>query len=142
MTSSTLMIPPTVRPRLREGFYVRLRDLGTEHSTFALADDGPHDVLIQTRAQLERVWRLLDKIGWTDDEDARTLALSVVGEDGSTVIGVTEFMVSLLDGWLTELDPADPCKRDRTDELQVMRLFAAHARDAVKATTDNGAHER
>jgi hypothetical protein len=138
--TSTLTIPPAIRPLLREGLYVRLGDLGTEHSSFALAGGRKHEALIQTRTQLERAWRLLDKIGWTNNQDARVLALSI-GEDGAIVLGAIEFMVSLLNGWLAEMDPADPRKPDRADELQVTRLFAAHTRNAVEATTDNGAYE-
>jgi hypothetical protein len=43
--TSTLTIPPAIRPLLREGLYARLGDLGTEHSSFALAGDRKHEAL-------------------------------------------------------------------------------------------------
>jgi hypothetical protein len=139
MMSSTLMIPPTVQTRLREGLFVRLGDLGIAHSTFARVHNREHEAIAETRRQLEGVWRLLDKIGWIDGDDAQMLTLSVATEEGAMVLAVMDFMVSLLAEWLDEMDPADPRKPERADELRVMRLFVGHTRHTVRAMVDGGA---
>ncbi len=118
--STTHVIPALVVPRVREGTYTRVHDLGdalVDGSRRALRDDDP-SVLLRTREQLDATWRLLDAIGWRTAED-RAVAVVVYSEHLAAVLTAVEEMLPMMAGWIAH----DP-KPGREQEYRALSEFA------------------
>jgi hypothetical protein len=122
--STTHVIPALVVPRVREGTYTRIHDLGdalVDGSRRANRDDDPA-ALLKLREQLDGVWRLLDAIGWRTAEDHAVVV--VYAEHMAAVRAAVEEMLPLMAEWLAD----DPDKPGREQEYQALSEFAATLR--------------
>jgi len=118
--STTHVIPALVVPRVREGTYTRIHDLGdalVDGSRRANCDDDP-SALVKLREQLDGVWRLLDAIGWRHADDHA--AVAVYSEHMAAVLAAVEEMLPLMAEWIVD----DPGKPGREQEYRAVGEFA------------------
>jgi len=128
-TVHTLMIPPTLIERVREGVYGLLVVAAEDITRSAHAHTQPEP---ETRPQLDRAWTLLNWLGWiAHDEDVERMLELPVAEHGETLLAALDVTTRLLAEWLDDTDPDDPQKPRKADELQLMRQFHRRAQHAV-----------
>jgi len=125
---ATLMIPPTLLVRVREGAYglVAAASEDIDQSARACVEPEP-----ESRPKLEAAWGLLDAIGWSDEQDTEAIIELPLIEHGATLLAAVEDILPLMAGWLDELDPADERRAERADELRLLRQLHAQVRRAV-----------
>jgi hypothetical protein len=127
-TTDALVIPGVLLRRVREGAYGVLAAAADEISRSAYAQVPPEP---ETRPQLERAWELLRRLE-TADSNAGTLLELSVEEHGATLLAAVDVMIPLLSEWLDDLDPADPRRPAKADELRLMHEFHALAQRAIQ----------
>jgi hypothetical protein len=118
--AKTLIVPPNLVVRVREGTYGLL-------AAAAEATVGPAHVHEQpeptSRAGLEHALAMLDRLGWTSDQDTgRAIALDPGHR--TALHAAIEVQLPLLAQWLGDLDPDDRSRPDRAEELRLIRQFA------------------
>jgi len=125
---ATLMIPPTLLVRVREGAYglVGAASEDIEQSARACVELEP-----ASRPKLDAAWGLLNAIGWSDEQDTGAIIELPLIEHGTTLLAAIEDILPLMAGWLDELDPADARRAERADELRLLRQLHAQVRRAV-----------
>jgi hypothetical protein len=126
--SSTLMIPPAVVPRLREGALAHLETLGERISTATWYQE-------QCEALFERVeeqWALLDVIGWSVEEDTGETIEADIASIGKAIKFVADDMTVSMVRWLGEMDEDELERPARAEELRLMQQFRIQARGATK----------
>jgi hypothetical protein len=125
---ATLMIPPTLLVRVREGAYglVGTASEDIEQSARACVEPEP-----KSRPKLEAAWGLLDAIGWNDEQDTGAITELTIIQHGATLLAAIEDILPLMAGWLDELDPADERRAERADESRLLRQLHAQVRRAV-----------
>jgi len=125
---ATLMIPPTLLVRVREGAYGLVAAASEDFDQSARACVEPEP---ESRPKLEAAWGLLDAIGWSDEQDTEAIIELPLIEHGATLLAAVEDILPLMAGWLDELDPADERRAERADELRLLRQLHAQVRRAV-----------
>jgi hypothetical protein len=105
--STTVTIPADVIPDVREGLY-GLLGVAADRIGSCLAHpdrDAMVDGFIESRSQLERVFPLLDLVGWSTRDDH---SVDVdVAEHGRMVKDAVEGYLPLLETWEAEADDTD-----------------------------------
>jgi hypothetical protein len=125
--SSTLRIPPTVVPRLREGAVALLTRLGDQFSDATWYPEQCKPLYEQVQEQ----WRLLDAIGWSDEDDTGEMVEVDVASIGKPLRLAVDEMTPSLEQWLGEMGEDDPERPARADELRLMQQFQAQVRRAT-----------
>lgn len=125
--STTIPIPFAVARRLREGAQSAMRSLGDELE--CAVDDPP--VFERLHNRLRGNWRLLDTIGWSDEDDEDGEDAIDLSEHSSALLGALAVIVPMLAKWVTELDDDDQEKLARQDEYRLLRDFGAQARRGI-----------
>ena len=126
--SSTLMIPPAVVPRVREGAVALLTQLGAELSDATWYPEQCEPLYQQVQEQ----WALLDVIGWADDDDHGETIEADVASIGKPLRLAVDEMTPSLKQWLGEMDEHEPARPARAEELRLMQQFRIQVRRAVK----------
>jgi len=126
--SSTLMIPPAVVPRVREGALAHLETLGERIST-ATWDQEKCEALFE---RVEEQWALLDVIGWSVEEDTGEMIEAGIASVGKAVKFVADDMTVSMVRWFGEMDDDDPDRPARAEELRLMQQFRVQVRRATK----------
>jgi hypothetical protein len=124
----TLIVPPQVIPRLREGANLQLAHAAYEIASSALAVNKEAPPL-EDRRYMARLWALLDAIGWSGAV-AGPVELDL-GEHSPALLIAAGQIEPQLQEWLAEMPDEDERKSGRTDELHAVQQFADAARRAV-----------
>lgn len=124
--SSTLMVPPTVVPRLREGAFALLMRLGEQLSDATWYPEQCEPLYLQVQEQ----WAMLDVIGWADEDDDGEM-IEAIASIGKPLKLAVEEMTPSLEQWLWEMDEDDPTRPERAEELRLMQQFRAQIRAAT-----------
>jgi hypothetical protein len=117
--SSTLMIPPAVVPRLREGALSLLTSLGAELSDATWYPEKCRPLYEQVQEQ----WAMLDVIGWSDEDDTGETVEADIASVGKPLQVAVDEMAPSLAQWLGEMDDDDPERPARADELRLVQQF-------------------
>ena len=125
--SSTLMIPPVVVPRVREGAVALLTQLGEELSDATWYPEQCEPLYEQVQEQ----WALLDAIGWSDEDDTGEMVEADVASIGKPLKRAVDEMAPSLAQWLGEMDADDPERPARADELRLVQQFQTQVRAVV-----------
>jgi hypothetical protein len=125
--SSTLMIPPAVVPRLREGAVALLTSLGAELSDATWYPEQCEPLYEQVQEQ----WRLLDAIGWSDEDDTGEMIEADIASIGKPLRVAVDEMAPSLAQWLGEMDADDAERPARADELRLVQQFQIIAHRAT-----------
>jgi hypothetical protein len=130
MDSSILTVPQEVIPRLREGVRLQLAH-GAEAVHREVAAWPKGEPPLAGRALMDSAWSVIDLIGWTGDVPG-SIELDLA-ENGAVLLAAVEQIVPLVEGWLDELDPVDPRREQRADELRLLLQFQVQVRGVVGA---------
>jgi hypothetical protein len=125
----TLIVPPQVISRLREGAHLQLAHAAYEIASSATAwhkDTAPHE----EHHMMEQLWTLLETIGWAGAVPG-PVELDLATHSLALLIAIGEIEPNLLE-WLAEMPDEDKRKPGRTDELHAVQQFADTARRAVE----------
>ncbi|HTD09547.1 MAG TPA: hypothetical protein VK680_11705 [Solirubrobacteraceae bacterium] len=125
----TLIVPPQVISRLREGAHLQLANAAYEIASSATAwhkDAAPHE----EHYKMEQLWTLLDAIGWAGAVPG-PVELDLATHSLALLVAIGEIEPNLLE-WLAEMPDEDKRKPGRTDELHAVQQFADTARRAVE----------
>ncbi len=128
--SSTITIPAHAIGRVREGAVRALHDCaeGIDH---AGSDRAAQQ---RVRHDLERVWRLLDAIGWAAETPVAGVPIDPV-RHGEALLTLLGKMLPVMEGWLADFpedDPRRPHRRAEIDTLRALRERLAVAQDMPK----------
>jgi hypothetical protein len=127
-TMSTLMIPPAVVPRLREGVLAHLETLG-DRIAGATWYQEKCEALFE---QVEEQWALLDVIGWSVEEDTGEMIEADIAPVGKAMKFVADDMTVSMVRWFGEMDENEPERPARAEELRLMQQFRVQVRRARK----------
>ncbi len=126
--SSTLMIPPAVVPRVREGALAHLETLGGRIATETWYQENCEELFEQVHEQ----WALLDAVGWNVEEDTGEMIEADIPSIGKAMRFVADDMTVSMVRWLSEMDEDDPERPARAEELRLMQQFRVQVRRATK----------
>jgi hypothetical protein len=115
-----LTVPPNLVPRVREGTYGLLVVAAEAIVDSAHVHEPPEPT---SRAGLEHALTMLDRLGWTSDQDTGQ-AIELDPEHRTALHAAIEVQLPLLAQWLGDLDPDDRSRPDRAEELRLIRQFA------------------
>ena len=135
--SSTLMIPPTVIPRVREGAVALLAQLGDELGEATWYPEQCEPLYKRLQAQ----WAMLDVIGWNDEDDTGEMVEADIARIGRALKLAADEITPSLKQWLGEMGEDDPERPKRADELRLMQQFRAQIRAATKREAGMSAAE-
>jgi len=76
------------------------------------------------RGRLEGLWRLLDAIGWSDEEDVGEPVRLNVREHEAALREALGEILPLLTKWLSELPADAPDRAEREAEHTQVRMFS------------------
>jgi hypothetical protein len=125
---STLMIPPAVVPRVREGALAHLETLGKRIADATWYQEECEALYEQVQEQ----WALLDVIGWSEEEDTGEMIEADIASIGKAIKFVADDMTISMVQWFGEMDEDDPERPARADELRLMQQFRVQVRRATK----------
>jgi hypothetical protein len=125
--SSTLMIPPAVVPRVREGVLSHLATLGERIAGATWYQEKCEALFEQVKEQ----WALLDVIGWSAEEDTGETIEADIATVGKATKFVADDMTVSMVQWFGEMDEDDPERPARADELRLMQQFRVQVRRAT-----------
>ena len=125
--SSTLMIPPAVVSRVREGAVALLTTLGDKLSDATWYPEQCRPLYEQVQEQ----WRLLDAIGWSDEDDTGEMVEADVASIGKPLRLAVDEMTPSLEQWLGEMREDDPERPARADELRLVQQFQIQVCGAI-----------
>jgi hypothetical protein len=126
--SSTLMIPPVVVPRVREGALAHLETLGERIAGETWYQEKCEALFEQVQGQ----WALLDVIGWDAEDDTGEMIEADIASIGKAIKFVADDMTVSMAGWLGEMDEDEPERPARAEELRLMQQFEVQVRRATK----------
>lgn len=126
--SSTLMIPPAVVPRVREGALSHLTTLGERIAGATWYQDKCEALFEQAQEQ----WALLDVIGWSVEEHTGETIEADIATVGKATKFVADDMTVSMVRWFSEMDEDDPDRPARAEELRLMQQFRVQVRRATK----------
>jgi len=126
--SSTLMIPPVVVPRVREGALAHLETLG-ERIAGATWYQEQCEALFE---QVQEQWALLDVLGWSEEEDTGEPIEADIASIGKAMKFVADDMTVDMVRWFGEMDEDEPERPARAEELRLMQQFRVQVRAATK----------
>jgi hypothetical protein len=117
--STTLTIPADVIPDIREGLYGLLGVAADRIAGYLVYPDRDAmvDGFIEARSQLERVFPLLDLVGWSTRELPHSIDVDVA-DHGQTLKDAVHEYLPHLETWEAEADDTD---RQRTQDGQPPR---------------------
>jgi hypothetical protein len=139
--STTLTIPADAVPVVREALFCLMGD-GAEGISEPLPRVG-HELhpewFANGRLQLERVFTLLDLIGWADGKQRRDVEVDA-DSHGATLREAADSYLPVLEDRLKEADIDDaqraqegeaPCKQQMINNVAALRTLAAQADQAT-----------
>lgn len=118
--AETLIVPPSLVPRIREGTYGLLVAAAETIVQSAHVHGQPEPV---SCANLEHAFAVLGQIGWTGEQDTEE-AIELAPEHSKALHASIEMMLPLLTEWFDELDPDDASRPRRSQELLDIRQLA------------------
>jgi len=134
---TTLTIPADAVPVVRKALFCLMGD-GAEEISRPLPEVG-HELhpewFAKGRLRLERVFVLLDLIGWAEGEQRRQVEVDV-DNHGVTLRDAADGYLPVLEDRLKEADIDDaqraedgepPCKQQMTNDVAALRTLAAQA---------------
>jgi hypothetical protein len=124
---STLMIPPAVVPRVREGVLSQLETLGERIAGATWYQEKCEALFEQVKEQ----WALLDAIGWSAEEDTGETIEADIATVGKATKFVADDMTVSMVRWFREMDEDEPERPARAEELRLMQQFRVQVRRAT-----------
>jgi hypothetical protein len=125
MSPTSLTVPATVRPRLREAAKPTLELLGVEISEHYEDRNHCRDVW----ARMLATWSLLDVIGWTDEDGDTTLDIGHV----QAARAALDVFLPMMQSYAAEAHGDD--REREADELRQLREFDGVLRRAIAHVT-------